>query len=180
MGIFDFCITRKRSVMFFMTLIVLCGIYSYLNIPKEDKPEVKLPTIHVSITQNGISPEDARKMLVQPMETGLQGLEAVKQVTSYAFDGGSAIMIEFLAGVDPDASLRDVRDKVNDAIPNLPTDADRPVITQIDLSLLPVINVILTGDLSKRQLLSIARSARDQLVKIHSNTFLGVVFYPWL
>ncbi len=151
-----------------MLMIVLCGIYSYLHIPKEDKPEVKLPTIYVLTTQRGISPEDARKMLIQPMETGLQGLEGVKQVTSYAFDSGSAVMIEFRAGVDPDQSLRDVRDKVNDTIPKLPRDADRPIIKQIDLSLLPVINVVLTGDLSKRELLYIARDARDQILKIPS------------
>lgn len=168
MGIFEFCITRKRSVIFFMVMIVLCGIYSYIHIPKEDKPEVKLPTIYVLTTQRGIAPEDARKMLIQPMETGLQGLESVKQVTSYAFDGGGAVMIEFRAGVDPDQSLRDVRDKVNDTIPKLPKDADRPIVKQIDLSLLPVINVVLTGNLSKRELLYIARNARDQLVKIPS------------
>ena len=168
MGIFEFCITRKRSVIFFMVMIVLCGIYSYFHIPKEDKPEVKLPTIYVLTTQRGISPEDARKMLIQPMESGLQGLEAVKQVTSYAFDGGSAVTIEFRAGADPDQSLRDVRDKVNDTVPNLPKDADRPIVKQIDLSLLPVINVVLTGDVSKRELLHIARDARDQLLKIPS------------
>ncbi len=168
MNIFEFCITRKRSVIFFMVMIVLCGIYSYNSIPKEDKPEVKLPTIYVTTTQRGISPEDARKMLVQPMETGLQGLEGVKQITSYAYDGGSSVMIEFRAGLDADKSLRDVRDKVNDTIPKLPKEADRPVVKQIDLSLLPVINVVLTGDLSKRELLEIARHARDEVLKIQS------------
>ena len=168
MNVFEFCITRKRSVIFFMVMILLCGIYSYNNIPKEDKPEVKLPTIYVTTTQRGISPEDARKMLVQPMETGLQGLEGVKQVTSYAYDGGSSVMIEFHAGLDADKSLRDVRDKVNDTIPKLPKEADRPIVKQIDLSLLPVINVVLTGELSKRELLEIARHTRDEVLKIPS------------
>lgn len=166
MSVFDFCITRKRSVIFSMVMLVLCGIYSYLHIPKEDKPEVKLPNIYVLVTQRGISAEDARKMLVQPLEVGLQGLKGVKQVTSYAYEGAAAVNIAFDAGVDPDSSLRDVRDKVNDTIPKLPRGADRPVVKQIDLSLLPVVNVVLTSELPQRDLLYIARKARDQILKI--------------
>lgn len=168
MGIFDFCITRKRSVVFFMVMIVLCGIYSYLHIPKEDKPEVKLPNIYVLVTQRGISPEDARKMIIQPLEIGLQGLEGVKQVTAYAYDGAAAINIAFLAGVDADKALNDVRNKVNDTIPKLPRSSDRPIIKQIDLSLLPVINVVMVGNLSQREMLYLARQTRDQILKIPS------------
>lgn len=168
MGIFDFCITRKRSVIFFMIMILLCGFYSYLYIPKEDKPEVKLPNIYVLVTQRGISPEDARKMLIQPLENGLQGLEGVKQVTSYAYEGAAALNISFIAGVDPDKSLNDVRNKVNDTIPKLPRDADRPIVKQIDLSLLPVVNVVLVSNLSQREMLQIARKTRDEVLKIQS------------
>jgi multidrug efflux pump len=166
MGIFDFCITRKRSVIFAMILVVLSGIYSYIKIPKEGNPEVKIPLIYVMVSQKGISPEDARKMILQPLETGLQGLEDVKEVTSYAYDGGVSIKIEFDAGVDPDKSLDDVRNKVNDTKPKLPRDSDQPIVKQVDLSLLPVINVVLTADLSKRELLAVARNARDIIMKI--------------
>ena len=144
----------------------MSGIYSYIKIPKEGNPEVKIPLIYVMVSQKGISPEDARKMILQPLETGLQGLEDVKEVTSYAYDGGVSIKVEFNAGVDPDKSLDDVRNKVNDTKPKLPRDSDQPIVKQVDLSLIPVVNVVLTADLSKRELLAVARNARDIIMKI--------------
>ena len=168
MGVFDFCITRKRSVIFFMILLVLSGFYSYLHIPKEGNPEIKIPLIYVLVTQQGIAPEDARSMIIQPLEVGLQGLQDIKQITSYAYEGAGAIKIEFNAGADPDKSLNDVRNKVNDTQHNLPQAADSPIVKQVDLSLVPVLNLVLTADLSQREMLQIARHARDQILKIPS------------
>jgi multidrug efflux pump len=166
MGIFEFCIERKRSIVSFMVLIMLYGLYAYLHIPKEDKPDIKIPIIYVMVTQSGISPEDARKMILQPLENGLQGLEYVKEITSYAYEGAAAIKIEFDAGADPDKSLDDVRNKINDTKNKLPTDADEPIIKQIDLSLVPVLNVVLVSDLSMREILQVARNTRDAIIKI--------------
>ena len=149
-----------------MILIILYGLYAYVNIPKESNPDIKIPIIYVVVTENGIAPEDARKMILQPLENGLQGLDDVKEITSYAYEGAAAMKIEFNAGADADQSLDDVRNKVNDSKNKLPKDSDEPIIKQVDLSLIPVLNVVLVGDLSMREMLQVARNTRDAIIKV--------------
>jgi multidrug efflux pump len=168
MGLFDFCITRKRSVILFMIVVFLYGIFAYTNIPKEGNPEVKIPIIYIMVNQQSISPEEAKTLILQPLETGLQGLIGVKEMTGYAYEGAAAIKLEFRAGVDPDLALDEVRNKVNDTKYKLPKAADTPIIKQVDLSLIPVLNLVIAGDLPQRELLYIARNTRDALMKIPS------------
>ncbi len=166
MWLFEFCVARKKSVITLMLLLLLCGIHAYINIAKEGRPDIKIPMIYVIVTQRGISPEDAKKMILQPLETGLQGLENVKQITSYAYDGAAAVQIEFHAGADSKKSLDDVRNKVNDSKHDLPKEADEQIVKQIDLSLIPVLNVVLSSDIPQRELLRIARDTKDKIEKI--------------
>jgi multidrug efflux pump len=174
MGIFDYCIARKRSVILFMVLILLYGILAYIKIPKEGNPDVKIPIIYIMVNQEGINPEDAKTMILQPLEKGLQGLKGIKEMTGYAYEGAAAIKLEFRAGIDPDLALNEVRNKVNDTKYKLPKAADTPIVKQVDLSLIPVLNLVLVADLPQKDLLFLARKTRDWLVKIPSISEINI------
>ena len=163
MNFFVIFVLHKRSVIFFVILVILLGYSSYSKIPKESNPDVKIAMIYVLITQDGISPEDSQRMLLKPMEIALRSIVGIKTMTSYADEGSGSIILEFWAGFDSDKALDDVRNKVNDTISKLPTDAKRPDVKQVDLSLIPVLNVILTGDIPERSFLKIARDLRDDI-----------------
>ena len=78
---------RSRTVFVALVLILVAGTVAYVTIPKESDPDVQIPVLYVSMTHDGISPEDAERLLVRPMETELRGIEGVKEMRSTAGEG---------------------------------------------------------------------------------------------
>ena len=159
---------RPRVVLAFMVMMLVAGIYSYLTIPKEARPDIQVPVFYVSIPLQGVSPEDAERLLVKPMEEELRSLEGLKELTGVAAQGYASIIAEFEADVDTDEAGRDVREKVDLAKAKLPSDAEEPVVNEVNLSLFPTIIVGLSGDVPERTLYRHARELQDEIETIPS------------
>jgi multidrug efflux pump len=164
--IVDFAIGHARLTLAILAFILVAGLAAYSTIPKEANPDVTIPIIYVQLSERGISPEDAERLLVRPMETQLKSIGNVKQMRAAAFEGGGYVLLEFEAGFTPDVALQDVRAKVNDAKRDLPTDADEPGVFEVNLSLFPVIVLTLAGDLSERTLDRLAHDAQDAIEQV--------------
>ena len=145
----------------FLLFLLVGGMISYIQIPKEAEPELAIPIIMVSVSHEGVSPVDAERLLVRPLEEQFKNLDGVKQLTANAFQGGASVNIEFDAGADIDIALQEVRNKVDMARPEMPADMDEPRVTEMSFSRFPMIIVNLSGDLQERQLLRYARAFRD-------------------
>ncbi|MPW30501.1 AcrB/AcrD/AcrF family protein [Agarivorans sp. B2Z047] len=157
-------LSRTRTVLSILLFLFVAGIITYNNIPKESDPDVEIPVIYVSIPHDGISPQDAERLLLRPMEQELQGLEGIKEMTATASEGHGSVVLEFIVGVDIDQALSDVRAKVDQAKPKLPAGGDEPEVHQVTLATeQPAITVLLSGDLPQRALLTIARDLQDQM-----------------
>ena len=165
-GALESILSRPRTVLTLMVVMVIAGVLSYIAIPKEANPDIDVPVYYVSINQQGISPEDAERLLVRPMETELRGLDGLKELTAIASEGHAAIILEFEIGTDKDAVLPDIRDKVDLAKAELPSDADEPVIFETNFALQPTIIVTLSGDVPERTLYSQARKLKDEIEAI--------------
>ncbi len=157
---------RSRTTLLTLLFLILGGIAAFNTIPKEANPDVTIPIIYVSMTLDGISPEDAERLLVRPMEQELRSLEGIKEMRSTASEGHASVMLEFDAGFDPDMALQDVREKVDTARTKLPQEADEPRVNEINVSLFPVLSVGLSGPLSERELITIARRLQDAIEAI--------------
>ena len=167
-AIIDAAISHSRTVILALVLILVAGSVAYESIPKEDSPDVNIPTLYVSVVHEGISPEDAERLLIKPLEKELRAIEGVKEMTSTAYLGGANVVMEFDAGFDADMALIDVREKVDLAKAELPQDAEEPTVHEINLSLFPVLTVSLSGTAPERTLLRIARDLQDRIEGISS------------
>jgi multidrug efflux pump len=167
-AIIDAAISHSRTVILSLVLILVAGSVAYQTIPKEDSPDVNIPTLYVNVVHEGISPEDAERLLIKPLEKQLRAIEGVKEMKSTAYLGGANVVMEFDAGFDADQALVDVREKVDLAKPDLPQDADEPTVHEINLSLFPVLTVSLSGTAPERTLLRIARDLQDRIEGITS------------
>ncbi|EON91708.1 multidrug resistance protein [Marinobacter lipolyticus SM19] len=154
---------RSRTSLLTLTFLILGGIAAFQSIPKEANPDVTIPMIYISMTLEGISPEDGERLLVRPMEQELRSLEGIKEMKGTASEGHASVMLEFDAGFDPDKALQDVREKVDTARTKLPQEADEPRVNEINVSLFPVLSVGLSGPLSERELITIARRLQDAI-----------------
>ena len=167
-GMLDTILSRPRTVLTMMVVMVVAGLLTYINIPKEANPDIDVPVYYVSITQQGVSPGDAERLLVRPMETELRALEGLKEITSIASQSHAAIVLEFNIGSDKDKVLADIRDKVNLAKAELPTDAEEPAIFPTNLALQPTIIVTLSGNVPERTLFTHAKKLQDEIEAISS------------
>lgn len=156
-------LSKTKVINSFLLLIIISGIFSYFAIPKESEPDVNIPYIFVNTTLRGISPEDAERLIIKPIEKELRSVDNVKEMTSTAYEGGARTVLEFEAGFDADKALSDVREKVDDAKPELPSEAEEPTIKELNFSLFPVLVISLSGDLPERALLKIAKDLKDDL-----------------
>jgi multidrug efflux pump len=162
-AIIDAALSRSRTTLSALLLILIAGTVAYVDIPKESDPDVNIPIVYVRMHHDGISPEDAERLLLRPMETELRGIEGVKEMRANSYEGGASVVLEFDAGFDADKALTDVREKVDLAQPDLPDDTDEPTVHEVNVSLFPVLVVTLSGDIPERKLLHLARGLRDEI-----------------
>ena len=161
--VIDAAVQRARPVLLVLTLVLVAGSVAYVTIPKESDPDIAIPIIYVLIPHDGISPEDAERLLVRPMEQELRNVEGLKELRATAKEGYATLVLEFEAGFDSDQALNDVREQVDDARNELPGDTEEPSVHEVNVALFPVIVVTLYGDISERVLVSLARTLRDKL-----------------
>jgi multidrug efflux pump len=162
----DYAIDHSRLTLAALAFLLVAGFVAYLTIPKESEPDVKIPIVYVQLSQRGISPEDAERLLVKPVEIKLKSVGNVKEMRATAYEGGAYVLLEFEAGFDSKSALADVRAKVDESKRDLPKDADEPTVQEVNLSLYPVIVVALSGELPERTLLRIARNAKNALEQV--------------
>src|ERR1700752_23240 len=162
----DYAISHARLTIAALAFLLIAGFVAYMTIPKEAGPDIKIPIIYRLMTQRGISPEDAERLLIKPVETRLKSFSNVKEMRATAFEGGAYVLLEFQAGFDSKSALADVRAKVDEAKRDLPRDADEPLVHEVNLSLYPVLVVALSGDVPERTLLRIARTVENALEQV--------------
>jgi len=164
MQVIDAAISRSRTVLLTLVALLATGLYAYVSIPKEAEPDIEIPNIYVSIHYEGISPEDSERLLVRPMEQELRSIEGIKEMTSTAYEGGANVMLEFDAGIDTNTALQDVREKVDKAKAEIPSEADEPSVNEVKFSRFdPMLVLNLAGDVSERTLTTIAKDLRESI-----------------
>lgn len=157
-------LTHSRTVLMMFVLLIVAGAVTYANIPKEANPDVPIPFIYVSIVHDGISPEDAERMLVKPMERELRSIDGVKEMKATAGEGFANITLEFIAGLDSKDALADVRDKVTVARAKLPSETEEPTIHEVTMAgQQAAITVVLSGPVAERALVTVARELQNRL-----------------
>lgn len=162
-GLIDGAISLSRMVLVILLVTLIAGSVTYINLPKEADPDVPIPFVGVTIPLEGVSPEDAERLLVRPVETELQAIEGIEEINSFALEGAGQIIIEFDVSFDQNQAVLDVKDKVDLAKREFPDEAREPIVTEVNASLFPILAINLYGDAPERGLYSIARTLQDDL-----------------
>jgi multidrug efflux pump len=167
-ALIEAALSHSRTVLSLLVLILVAGIFAFIDIPKEAEPDVPVPTIYVSMVYRGISPEDGERLLVRPMEREMRSVEGVKEITGQSYPNGANVTLEFEAGFDVDKALQDVREAVDIAKAELPAGAEEPSVNEVNMSLLPILAISLSGDVPERTLFTIAKRLKDKIEDVPS------------
>lgn len=175
MKLCNLAIDRSLTVLIVLFTIVVVGSYAYVVLPRESNPEVVIPFISILVTYEGVSPEDMETLVTIPIERQLTGIADVREISSTSQEGASSIAIEFEAGTDIDNALQRVRDKVDFAKSDLPEEADDPIISELDISALPIMIVALTGDVGLAALSRFAENLQDEIEAVRGVLEVNIV-----
>lgn len=167
-GLTSLSLRNKVTVYVLTLIIVAAGVYSYITLPKENFPEVEQPTVYVSTAHPGNSPEDIESLITRELEKEINTIEGIDNIQSTSVQDFSAIVIEFQVGVDVDEAVIDVKDAVDRAKSELPSDlkTDPNVIKFSFSENFPILNINLTDPTkSLDELNDIAEYLEDEIEK---------------
>ena len=168
MKITDLSIRYRASVLVLTVLLVIGGFVAYSTIPKESSPSIEIPVIVITTIYPGVSPDDIEVLLTQQIESEVQNVNGIKEVRSTSTEGVSTIVVEFNPDISIDDAYQRVRDRVDLAKPNLPTDVDEPMVNEIDISQFPIMTVNLTAEYSLSRLKKVGEDLQDAIETIPS------------
>lgn len=172
----SWAIDNKVSIYVATLIITVAGIWAYMQRPKEQFPEVVFPQFYISTIYPGTSPEDIETLITKPIEKKLKSISGVKEIKSTSIQDYSAISIEFNAGEDIEAARTEVREKVDEAKNELPTDLDEdPQVIKIDVSQIPIMNVNMSGDFDLQTLKRYADEMQDRIESLTEITRVDIV-----
>ena len=158
----DTAVKNRVSVLVLGVIIVILGISSYISLPRENMPDITIPHVFVLTTYKGVSSEDVETSITIKIENKLKGLDRVKNIKSVSSEGLSRIDVEFIPGTDIDDVLPKVKDKVDQAKNDLPSDLESdPSIMEVNFSELPIITFSLAGTCGPQNLKRIADDLKD-------------------
>jgi multidrug efflux pump subunit AcrB len=172
----SWAIENRTSVYVLAILISILGMMNYYFIPKEQFPQVIIPYIVVNTPYPGTSPEDIENLVTRPIEKQLKSITNVKKITSNSVPDFSSIVVEF----DPDLSIETAKQRVRDAVDkaksDLPTDLpSEPAIMDVDISELPVMFINISGNFDLERLKKYAKIAQDKIEGLKEITRVDIV-----
>lgn len=166
-GLSTLALRNSISVFILSALLILFGVFSYITMPKESFPEIVFPLIYVQTPYPGNTPVDIENLITRPLEKEIKGVSGIKNLNSESVQDVSIINVEFNTDVDTEKALQDVKDAVDRAMGDLPTDLDQdPVVLDIDLSRVPILNINLSGDYSIDDLVDYAEYLQNEIEEL--------------
>ncbi len=156
---------NNKSTVFLLALIILVfGLIGYTTMPRETFPEVVIPNIFIKTIYPGNPPIDIENLITRPIEKEVNTVTGIKELSSTSTQGNSDIIVEFTAGVDLGDALQDVKDAVDRAKNELPSDLDiDPIIMDLDMNEFPILNINISGDFSLEELKEYAEFLEEEI-----------------
>jgi len=155
----------NRITVFILTVIItLAGLSVYNSIPKEQFPEVVVPTFFVTTVYPGTSPADMENLVTRPLEKQLGTLSGVKKMTSNSQQDFANVVVEFGTDVSVSVAKQKVKDAVDKARTDLPKDLPQdPRVMELDISEVPILFVNISGPFDLDRLKKYATDLKDKI-----------------
>ncbi len=170
MSLPSFSIKRNVLTLMVSLVLVLFGLIGFLRLGVDKFPKVEFPAITIITTLRGADPQIVDKNITDIIEEASNQVPGVKSIFSSSSLGASVVAIEFELNKDLDVAYQEVKAKIDGVVKRLPTDADPPVVSKVEVGAGAVLWVALQGDRTLQQLNTYA----DEVIKPRLETINGV------
>jgi len=163
----NWAINNSTAIYIFTVLITLAGSIIFQRIPKEQFPDIVIPTVFVSTIYPGASPEDIENLITKPLEKQVKSVSGIKKITSNSIQDFSLVVVEFNTGIDVDIAKQKVSNAVDKAKKDLPTDLKSdPDVQEVNFSEFPIMNINVSGDFPLDQLKNYTEDLQDAIEQL--------------
>ena len=147
------------------------GFVALVSLPREEEPQISVPLVDIHMQAPGLKAEDAVKLVTEPMETIVQGINEVEHVYSSTRDDYAMVTARFEVGTSADAAILRVHDKVRANLDRIPVGIDEPLIVGRGIDDVAIVTLTLTpkseaGEMTANDLTRIARELQVEVAKI--------------
>lgn len=164
------CIERPVFATMLIFALTFIGAYAYNILGVDLFPKVDFPTITITTTLRGASPEEVETEITKKIEEAVNPLPGIDELRSVSTEGVSQVFVTFILERNTDQAAQDIRDKVNGVLRDLPKDIDPPIIEKLDPDATPVMSIAISAKRSAREITEIA----DKKIKQSIESISGV------
>jgi multidrug efflux pump subunit AcrB len=177
----SWAIDNRTAIYIIAMLISAFGLYKFNTLPKEQFPDIVVPTISVTTVYAGNSPKDIENLVTRPIEKQLKGISGakVKKITSTSQTDYSLIIVEFDTDVKTELAKQKVKDAIDKAKSDLPTNlTQQPNVQEFAFSEMPIMFVNVSGDYDGVKLKEFAKKMQDKFEEQSEITRAEIVGAP--
>lgn len=174
-------VDNRTAIYIIAILITAYGLYKFNTMPKEQFPDIVVPTVSVTTLYVGNSPKDIENLVTRPIEKQLKGITGAKvnKITSTSQTDYSLIVVEFDTDVKTELAKQKVKDAIDKAQTDLPTDlTQQPNVQDFDFSEFPIMYVNVSGDYDGTKLKEYADDLQDKFEALPEITRAEIVGAP--
>ena len=163
----DLSIKRPILISMVLMVFVLFGALAYFGMNLDLVPDADFPMITVQTVYPGAGPREIETQVSKRIEDAVSTISKIEEIVSYSMEGVSYVIITFDLDKDIDIANHEVKDKVDGIAHDLPDDSEKPVIQKFDINAMPIVDVVLAGDMEPTELFDIAdKRLRDRFSQI--------------
>jgi HAE1 family hydrophobic/amphiphilic exporter-1 len=164
------CVKRPVFATMLIVALMVVGVFSFFTLGVDLFPKIDLPTIIVTVSNPGASAEEIESEITKRIEDAVNTTSGIDNITSTSLEGNSTVVISFILDKSGDVAAQEVRDKVNQVIPNLPETAKAPVVQKLDPDAQPILQMVVSSPRPLREVTEIA----DKQIKPRLENISGV------
>lgn len=113
--------------------LLLAGMVSFSRMEVSDNPDIDFPAARVIISQPGAAPKEVESQITQLVDSAVQSINGVSNISSTASEGQSRTFVEFEIGTDPDQGVNDVKNAIDTIRGDLPDGILEPRVSRVDI-----------------------------------------------
>lgn len=163
-GMTSWSVNNKTAIYILTIFITGFGLMTYNNLPKEQFPDIVIPTIYVSTIYPGTSPADIENLVTRKIEKQIKAVSGVKKMTSNSVQDFSNVIVEFNPNVKVEIAKQRIKDAVDKAKMDLPKDMPQdPSVMEVNFSDIPVMQVNISGNYPDDKLKAFSEIAKDKI-----------------
>jgi multidrug efflux pump subunit AcrB len=136
-------IASPLTPLFLLAALAL-GLVALVTLPREEEPQISVPMVDIHVSANGLKAEDAVKLVTEPLETIIKGIDGVEHVYSQTTDDGALVTARFKVGTSSDAAILRVHEKVRANMDRIPVGIPEPLIVGRGIDDVAIVVVTLT------------------------------------